>query len=44
MLDGIARRLFGSKNERDLKRLDPLVQAINDFEPNFKNLSDQAIG
>ena len=43
MLDSIARKFFGSKNERDLKRLDPLVQATNEFEPNMKSLSDQAM-
>jgi preprotein translocase subunit SecA len=43
MLDAIARKLFGSKNERDLKRLDPLVNAVNEFEPNFRGLSDEAL-
>ena len=42
MLDALARKFFGSKNERDLKRLDPLVQSINEFEPNMKSLSDEA--
>ena len=41
MLATIARKLFGSKNERDLKRLQPLVQAINDLEPTVKALSDE---
>jgi preprotein translocase subunit SecA len=43
MLGSIARKLFGSKNERDLKKLEPLVQAINELEPNFKTLTDEAI-
>jgi preprotein translocase subunit SecA len=43
MLESIAKKLFGSKNERDLKRLEPIVQAINEFEPNIKSLSDQAM-
>ncbi|MBI5572192.1 MAG: preprotein translocase subunit SecA [Desulfomonile tiedjei] len=41
MLATIARKLFGSKNERDLKRLQPLVQAIGDFEPTMNSLSDE---
>ncbi len=43
MLGVIARKLFGSKNERDLKKLEPLVQAVNELEPNFKTLTDEAI-
>ena len=43
MLGSIARKLFGSKNERDLKKLEPLVQAVNELEPNFKTLTDEAI-
>ena len=43
MLGVIARKLFGSKNERDLKKLEPLVQAVNELEPNFKTLTDEGI-
>ncbi|MGO9120950.1 MAG: preprotein translocase subunit SecA [Desulfomonilaceae bacterium] len=43
MLDSLARKFFGSKNERDLKRLEPLVQSINEFEPSMKSLSDEAM-
>jgi len=43
MLGSIARKFFGSKNERDLKRLEPLVQAINEVEPETKKLSDEAM-
>ncbi len=39
MFAAIARKLFGSKNERDLKRLEPLVRAINELEPQMKSLS-----
>lgn len=41
MFSTLARRLFGSKNERDLKRLDPLVRAINELEPSVKSMSDE---
>lgn len=43
MLAGIARKLFGSKNERDLKKLDPLVSSINEIEPSMKSLSTEAM-
>ena len=40
MLATIARKLFGSKNERDLKKLEPLVREINELEPTMKQLTD----
>jgi preprotein translocase subunit SecA len=43
MFGDIARKLFGSKNERDLKKLDPLVRAINECEPATQSLSDEQI-
>jgi preprotein translocase subunit SecA len=43
MLSGIARKLFGSKNDRDLKRLDPIISSINELEPSMKSLSDEAM-
>jgi preprotein translocase subunit SecA len=43
MLGAIARKLFGSKTDRDLKRLEPLVQAVNELEPKFRELSEEAI-
>ncbi|MGB9616198.1 MAG: preprotein translocase subunit SecA [Desulfomonilaceae bacterium] len=43
MFSTLARKLFGSKNERDLKKLDPLVRAINELEPSVKSLSDEAM-
>lgn len=39
----IARKLFGSKNERDLKKLEPIVKAINEFEPSMKALSNEQL-
>jgi preprotein translocase subunit SecA len=40
MIDLILKKLFGSKNERELKRLAPQVDAINSLEPEYRNLSD----
>jgi len=39
----IARKLFGSKNERDLKKLDPLVRAVNELEPSVTGLKDEEL-
>ncbi len=33
-------KIFGSKNERELKRLAPVVDQINALEPEFRSLSD----
>ena len=43
MLGAIARRLFGSANDRFLKSLNPLVIAINQQEPAVRALSDGAL-
>ena len=36
----VLQKIFGSKNERELNRLKPLVQAINQREPEMTGLSD----
>ncbi len=33
-------KLFGSSNERIIKKMHPIVQAINDLEPRMKKLTD----
>ncbi len=43
MLKAIARKIVGSRNERYLKSLRPLVAAINAFEPQVQALSDEAM-
>ena len=40
MFKWLINKIFGTKNERDLKRLLPNVAAINAFEPRFQSLSD----
>ncbi len=37
---GILTKIFGSRNERELKRFWPLVEKVNSFEPALKKLSD----
>jgi protein translocase subunit secA len=39
-LDKILAKIFGSANERYLKRIRPLVSAINDWEPKLQAYSD----
>jgi preprotein translocase subunit SecA len=40
MIDLILKKIFGSKNERELKRMAPLVDRVNALEPHFRRLSD----
>ncbi len=40
MLDATLAKIFGTRNEREVKRLRPLVAAINDLEPGLQQLSD----
>ena len=40
---GLARKIFGSKNDRDLKRIQPLVERINSYEPTLASLSDEQL-
>jgi preprotein translocase subunit SecA len=43
MLDTVLRKVFGSKNDRELKRLQPLVDRINQLEPSLTSLSLDAL-
>ena len=40
MLVKLLKNIIGSKNERELKKLAPIVTEINELEPKFKALSD----
>ncbi len=44
MLDRALKIIFGSKHERDIKRMSPVVGQINSFEAGLKKLSDQELG
>ena len=37
------QKMFGTKNERELKRIAPLVDEINRIEPAVKKLSDDEL-
>jgi len=43
MLQAIVRKIVGTKNERELKRLWPAVEEINRLEPGLKELSDDQL-
>src|SRR5712671_2708492 len=43
MFAGLARKFFGSANERQIKGYRPRVEAINALEPEVKALSDDAL-
>src|SRR5713226_10465918 len=42
-VDGVIARFIGTKHERDLKKLEPLVAAINAQEPEVQALSDEQL-
>ncbi len=43
MFDSILKKFMGTKHERELKRLRPMVNAINEVEDRYKNLDDAAL-
>src|SRR6201995_4229639 len=43
MLGALARRLFGSANDRYVKSLGHIVAAVNEMEPQLEALSDEEL-
>ncbi|MCS6953670.1 MAG: preprotein translocase subunit SecA [Bryobacterales bacterium] len=43
MLNRLIAKIFGTHHERQLKKLQPLVAAINDLEPRVRQLSDDEL-
>ncbi len=43
MFDAFLARIFGTKNERELKRLRPIVAATNEHEPAVSSLTDDQL-
>ena len=39
----IIKKIVGSKNERDLKKMQPMVAAINALDETFQSLSDEEL-
>src|SRR5580698_5857248 len=44
MLDTVLAKIFGTKHERDVKAMRPLIAAINELEPRMLELSDEELG
>jgi preprotein translocase subunit SecA len=40
MISSLLTKVFGSKNERDLKKIQPVVDQVNALEPSIQSLSD----
>src|SRR5439155_21033403 len=43
MVGWILKKILGSKNQRELKQLRPIVHRINEFDEQYKSLSDEAL-
>jgi preprotein translocase subunit SecA len=44
IIDSVVARFIGTKHERDVKRIQPIVVEINALEPEMKQLSDAQLG
>ena len=44
MINVVLKKIFGSKNEREIKRMRPFVGQINGFEPTVSLRTDQQLG
>jgi len=42
-MNWILKKILGSKNERDIKKMQPLVARINEFDEEYKALSDEQL-
>ncbi|HVN96018.1 MAG TPA: preprotein translocase subunit SecA [Syntrophorhabdaceae bacterium] len=43
MIGNLIKKIVGTKNERELKRIEPLVQAASGYEEEVKGLTDDAL-
>jgi preprotein translocase subunit SecA len=43
LFGNVLAKVFGTKNEREIKRLQPLVDQVNDLEATVRNLSDSEL-
>jgi preprotein translocase subunit SecA len=43
MITNILKKIIGTKNDRELKRIQPLVENTNSFEEEYKALSDEQL-
>ncbi|HJX60453.1 MAG TPA: hypothetical protein VJ462_04135, partial [Thermodesulfobacteriota bacterium] len=43
MIGTLIKKIVGSKNERELKRIQPMIQRINALEPQVRPLTDDQL-
>jgi preprotein translocase subunit SecA len=43
LINKVVAAVFGTSNERELKRIQPLVEQINSLEPAMKQLTDEQL-
>jgi preprotein translocase subunit SecA len=43
LINYVFAKIFGTKNERDIKRMAPVVEQINAFEPEMQKLTDEQL-
>ena len=43
MIQNIFAKIFGTKHEREMKKIQPLVDQINSLESQMQNLSDDQL-
>ena len=43
MIGNILKKIFGTKNDREVKRIRKIVAAINSLEPDFEKLTDEQL-
>ena len=43
MINKVIAKVFGTSNEREIKRITPLVEQINALEPGMKQLTDEQL-
>ena len=40
MLNNILKKIVGTKHEREMKRMRPMIAAVNELEPKMEGLDD----
>jgi len=43
MLQNVAKKIFGSRNDREIKRIRPIVQQVNELEPTIQKLTSEQL-
>ncbi|MGL4969199.1 MAG: hypothetical protein ACRC5B_03435, partial [Fusobacteriaceae bacterium] len=43
MIEGIFKKIFGTKNDREIKRIKGIVEKINMLEPKYEAYSDEEL-